>query len=77
MYFCLDTNSLPKVSYMNRNVTPLHWTHPSRVTNEFILYIINHGTLYLKENSCNFELHAGDMFLLEPRSEERRVGKEC
>lgn len=51
---------------MSRNVTPEHWTHLSRVTDEYILYIINSGTLYIKEGDYEYELHAGDMLLLEP-----------
>ena len=66
MYFCLQTDYLPKVSYMSRNITPEHWTHLSRVTDEYILYIVNSGTLYIQECDCKYELHAGDMLLLEP-----------
>lgn len=66
MYFCLQTDNLPKVSYMSRNITPEHWTHLSRVTDEYILYIINSGTLYIKEGDYEYELHAGDILLLEP-----------
>ena len=51
---------------MSRNITPEHWTHLSRVTDEYILYIINSGTLYIKEGDYEYELHAGDMLLLEP-----------
>lgn len=51
---------------MSRNVTPEHWTHLSRVTDEYILYIINSGTLYIKEGDYEYELHAGDILLLEP-----------
>lgn len=76
MYFCLQTDNLPKVSYMSRNITPNQWTHLSRVTDEYVLYIINTGTLYIKENDCKYELHAGDMLLLEPGSPHEGY-KEC
>ncbi len=66
MYFCLNTDVLPKVSYMNRIVTPNNWCHPTRVADEYILYVVNQGSLYLKEDSTNYILHAGDMLLLEP-----------
>ena len=51
---------------MSRNITPEHWTHLSRVTDEYILYIVNSGTLYIQECDCKHELHAGDILLLEP-----------
>ncbi|WP_310603296.1 AraC family transcriptional regulator [Anaerosporobacter sp.] len=66
MYFCLQTTILPKVSYMSHNITPEHWIHPTRITDEYSLYIVNSGTLYIQEGDSKQELNVGDMFLLEP-----------
>ncbi len=66
MYFCFNTDLFPKVSYMNRNITPNNWTHPTRFSEEYVLLIINHGCLYLKEDDIQHELKEGDMLLLEP-----------
>ncbi|WP_167957914.1 AraC family transcriptional regulator [Anaerosporobacter faecicola] len=66
MYFCLNTDLLPKVSYIGRTITPKHWVHHNRNSEEYLLYLIHSGTLYVQERGIKFALHAGDMLLLEP-----------
>ncbi|MDT8718615.1 helix-turn-helix transcriptional regulator [Clostridium sp. 19966] len=65
MPFCLLTEAFPKVSFMGRTVSE-DWFHFPRITNEYLLFILNSGTLYIKEDDINYELHEGDILLLEP-----------
>ncbi|HEX3076213.1 MAG TPA: AraC family transcriptional regulator [Lachnospiraceae bacterium] len=66
MYFCLNTDSIPKISYMNRNITPANWIHFEQTPEEYHLLMINEGIMYIKENECCFELKEGDILLLQP-----------
>lgn len=65
MPFCLSTEAFPKVSFIGRTVHEA-WFHFPRIPNEYILFILNSGSLYLKEDDIFYELHSGDMLLLEP-----------
>lgn len=42
------------------------WIHFSRTINEYILYVVRDGNMYLQENGVRYHLTAGDFFLLEP-----------
>ncbi len=66
MPFYLSTENFPKSSFMNRNSFPEDWMHFSRIPNEYLLFIINDGILYISEDNTKYELHTGDMLLLEP-----------
>lgn len=66
MYFCFKTDLIPKISYMNQNITCENWMQLQRTPDEYILIIVNSGCLYLKEDNNLFELHAGDLLLLQP-----------
>ena len=66
MPFYLTTDNFPKSSFMNRNIFPENWMHFPRIPNEYLLFMINDGALYISEDAAKYELHAGDMLLLEP-----------
>ncbi len=51
---------------MQRKIYPEDWMHFPRTPNEYMLFIINDGTLYISEEDIKYELHAGDILLLEP-----------
>ncbi len=42
------------------------WIHPTRVIASYELILVKEGTVYLQENEAEYELHTGDMILLEP-----------
>lgn len=42
------------------------WIHPTRVIESYELILVTEGTVYLQENGTEYELHSGDMILLEP-----------
>lgn len=75
MHFYLKTDHFPKSSFMNRSIYPEDWMHFPRTPGEFMLFLINDGTLYIREDDINYELHTGDMLLLEPG--RFHVGYQC
>lgn len=66
MVFWFHSEQIPIITHMNRNVTSQTWKHFSRTSEEFILYILHDGVMYLSEDNIRYELHAGDMMLLQP-----------
>ena len=66
MLFYYDADVLPKVRMMGqiRYTTP--WIHFPRSINEYVLYAITEGNMYLRENNEEYSLKAGDVFILEP-----------
>ncbi|MGB8451324.1 MAG: AraC family transcriptional regulator [Anaerocolumna sp.] len=75
MPFYLTTENFPKSSFMQRKIYPEDWMHFPRTPNEYILFIINDGTLYMREDDIKYELQTGDMLLLEPG--HFHVGYKC
>jgi YesN/AraC family two-component response regulator len=49
-----------KINYMKP------WSHFARTANEFILYVIREGEMFLEEDGIRYHLKKGDFFLLEP-----------
>lgn len=66
MLFTINTNFFPRTSYMQRNIYPDTWSHFPRTPKEYMLFLIRDGILYLKEDDVSYELHPGDVILLEP-----------
>lgn len=66
MVFRFNTGQMPVVTYMNRAVTTEYWKHSPRTTDEYILYIVYEGAMYIMEDGEKYALGAGDMLLLEP-----------
>ncbi len=66
MIFRFNTRQIPVVTYMNRAATSEFWKHFPRATDEYILYIVHDGVMYIMEDDEKFALDAGDMLLLEP-----------
>jgi len=61
-----DTTVLPRVRMMGRVRYHEPWCHFSRVIDEYILYIIRDGDMYIEEDGVRMHLKAGDSLLLEP-----------
>ncbi len=66
MLLTYDTTVLPRVRMMGRVRYHEPWCHFSRVIDEYILYVIRDGDMYITENGVPAHLKAGDCFLLEP-----------
>lgn len=66
MYYELNGNILPQVRLVDKAVLEPPYVHKRRQTDEFILYIMTKGCLYLQENSRSYELTEGDVILLDP-----------
>lgn len=61
-----DTTVQPRVRMMGRVRYHEPWCHFSRVIDEYILYVIRDGDMYLEENGERMHLKTGDFLLLEP-----------
>lgn len=61
-----DTTVLPRVRMMGRVRYHEPWCHFSRVIDEYILYVIRDGDMYIEEDGVRMHLKAGDSLLLEP-----------
>lgn len=66
MYYEINGNTLPQVRLVDKAVLEPPYIHRKRKPDEYILYVMIKGILYLKENGINYELKAGDVILLDP-----------
>ena len=66
MLFSYNADLLPKVRMLGQIRYNDPWIHFSRCINEWVLYVIRDGDLYLQEDGVCYHLSAGDFFLLEP-----------
>lgn len=66
MLFSYNADLLPKVRMLGQIRYNDPWIHFSRCINEWVLYVIRDGDLYLQEDGVRYHLSAGDFFLLEP-----------
>lgn len=65
LYYTPSTSPLI-VRYMGHVTYSNPWTHFTRTADEYILYILQSGALYMKEEETFFTLKKGDSFLLDP-----------
>lgn len=66
MLFSYNTDILPKVRMIGKINYIKPWSHFARTANEFILYVIREGEMFLEEDGIRYHLKKGDFFLLEP-----------
>ena len=66
MWFSLQTDKLPRVRFLGSISYVKPWCHFPRTADEYILYLVRSGTLYLREEGQTYELGAGDWLVLEP-----------
>jgi YesN/AraC family two-component response regulator len=64
--FSYDTECLPKVRIIGRIKYHEPWQHFPRSIDEYIMYFIIDGDMYIEENETRYHLKSGDFFLLEP-----------
>ena len=65
MLFSYNADLLPKVRMLGQIRYNDPWIHFFRCINEWVLYVIRDGNLYLQEDGVRYHLSAGDFFLLE------------
>ena len=66
MLYQLNTSQTPKVRLMNTAVIQPPFVHSRRQTNEYIVYVIKKGKMFLKENNIKYVLVPGDFLVLDP-----------
>lgn len=66
MIYCLNANILPQIRLINSVTIQFPYIHKRRKANEYILYIIRKGSMYLIEDGQKHVLNEGDFFLLDP-----------
>lgn len=64
--FSYDTEKLPRVRMIGHVKYQNPWRHFARRLDEYVLYVIKEGDMYLREAGVNYHLKEGDFFLLEP-----------
>ncbi|OPJ65247.1 AraC family transcriptional regulator [Clostridium oryzae] len=65
----IDTSIVPSVRLIGHIDYIKPWKHFNRTINEYILYIVKSGELYIKEGTIEYHLTKGDILLLEPNIE--------
>ncbi len=69
MFYEMDCSCLPSVRLVDRTTIDPPYIHRRRKANEYILYLIIKGTMYLEEGGKKLELIPGDMYILDPMYE--------
>lgn len=68
MILSIKTNQLPVCRFIGEVTYNEPWTHFKRNIDEYIIYIIKSGTLYIQENDKKFVLEKNDFFIFEPNT---------
>ncbi len=66
MHYQLDSSHILKIRLMNSVTIQPPYIHNRRQADEYIIYIIKKGKMYLMENNIRYVLEPGDFFLLDP-----------
>lgn len=75
--YTLNMDAKMSVRYMGYVTYSNPWMHFTRTADEFILYILQSGSLYLREGEKDFVLRKGDIFLLDPFVEHTGTKASC
>jgi YesN/AraC family two-component response regulator len=65
MLFQFNAEQLLKIRLMNTAIIQPPYIHNRRKADEFIVYVIKKGMMYLKENNVRYVLIPGDFFVLD------------
>lgn len=66
MLLSFNIDVMPKVRLLGHIVYKKPWIHFERIINEYILYIIKSGEMYIQEGERKYILRKGDILLLRP-----------
>lgn len=67
----LDVRFIGHVNYT------VPWMHFTRILDEYVMYIVKSGELYIKEGNTEYILKEGDMLLLEPNIRHTGYKEAC
>lgn len=77
MYYEINGHILPQVRLIDKAVLEPPYVHKKRQGEEFILYVMTKGTLYLKEHEKEYILTEGDVILLDPDFVHQGMKASC
>ncbi|QUH30407.1 AraC family transcriptional regulator [Vallitalea guaymasensis] len=66
MIFRMRTNVLPVVRFIGQISYHQGWKHFERKADEFIVYVIKKGDMYIEEDGVRYHLRKKDIFFFEP-----------
>lgn len=66
MIFSLKSNEVPIVRFIGEVSYKEPWMHFQRTADEFIIYIIKKGTLYIEEDNQRYVLNKNDFLVFQP-----------
>lgn len=66
MLLSYDADVLPKVRMMGHVRYNEPWIHFPRQIDEYVLYVMREGNMYIREAGKEYHLKSGDFFILEP-----------
>lgn len=66
MLFQIDADQLLKIRLMNSATIQPPYIHNRRKADEYIIYVVKKGKMYLLENQVKYVLSPGDFFVLDP-----------
>jgi len=66
MIFSLKSNRVPLIRFIGEISYKEPWKHFTRKADEYIIYIIKKGILYIEEDGIQYTLKKNDFFLFEP-----------
>ena len=66
MLLKFDTTQLPNVRFIGFISYKTPWKHFNRTSDEYILYFVNNGSLFIEEENVRHQLKKGSYIILEP-----------
>lgn len=66
MLFQLDAGQTIKIRLMNTAIIQPPYVHNRRQPDEYIIYVVKKGKMYLAENNVKYVLSPGDFIVLDP-----------
>jgi len=75
--FCIDMEVTPKVRFIGHVNYTTPWKHFTRTLNEYVMYLVKSGELYIREAGIDYCLKRGDILILEPGIEHTGFKASC
>lgn len=73
----IDIDTIPKVRLIGHVKYDTPWIHFTRTIDEYILYLIKSGELYIREGNAEYILKPGDTLLLSPNITHTGFKESC
>lgn len=77
MLLTFNADVMPNVRIIGHISYKEPWMHFTRAVNEYILYVIQKGELYIQEDNHKYLLKKGDILLLEPNLTHTGFHESC